>query len=134
MCFAADASPPGIPQERVRAVRGDTLQADRFELISADGTQVSAGLAQAPRLCGPGVVILPDVRGLYLFYEQLAERIAQAGHDAIVVDYFGRTAGLAPRDEDFDFQPHLSAATLEQVQADIAAAVAVLPAVPVCGW
>jgi len=48
MCFAADASPPGIPQERVRAVRGDTLQADRFELISADGTQVSAGLAQAP--------------------------------------------------------------------------------------
>jgi carboxymethylenebutenolidase len=36
------------------------------------------------------------------------------GHHAIVVDYFARTTGLASRGEDFDFQPHLSATTLEQ--------------------
>ena len=126
MCFAADASPPELPQERVRAVAGDLVPAQRLELISADGTLVSAALAEAPQPGGPGVVILPDVRGLYPFYEQLAERFAQAGHDAVVVDYFARTAGLAPRGDDFDFQPHLSATTMEQVQADIAAAVAVL--------
>ena len=40
--------------------------------------------------------------------------------------YFARTAGVEPRGEDFDFQPHLSATTLEQVQADLSAAVAVL--------
>ncbi|WP_341721242.1 dienelactone hydrolase family protein [Micromonospora sp. FIMYZ51] len=125
MCFAVDACPPELPQERVRVVAGDAVRAQRLELISADGTPVSAAVAHAPQ-AGPGVVILPDVRGLYPFYERLAERFAQAGHDAIVVDYFARTAGLAPRGDDFDFQPHLSATTLEQVQADIAAAVAVL--------
>ncbi|WP_422734814.1 dienelactone hydrolase family protein [Micromonospora sp. WMMD558] len=125
MCFAVDACPPELPQERVRVTAGDSPRAQRFELISADGTPVSAALAQAPQ-AGQGVVILPDVRGLYPFYERLAERFAQAGHDAIVVDYFARTAGLAPRGEDFDFQPHLSATTLEQVQSDISAAVAVL--------
>jgi len=126
MCFAADASPPELPNERVRAVAGDLVHAEHVELASADGTRMSAALARAPRPGGPGVVILPDVRGLYPFYEQLAERFARAGHDAIVVDYFARTAGLAPRGEDFEFQPHLSATTLQQVQADISAAVAVL--------
>jgi carboxymethylenebutenolidase len=125
MCFAVDACPPDLPQERVRVIAGDLVQAHRFELISADGTPVSAALAQAPQV-GSGVVILPDVRGLCPFYERLAERFAQAGHDAVVLDYFARTAGLAPRGEDFDFQSHLSATTLEQVQADISAAVAVL--------
>jgi carboxymethylenebutenolidase len=126
MCFAADASPPELPHGRVRAVPGDLAHAERFELVSADGTPVSAALARAPQAGGAGVVILPDVRGLYPFYEQLAERFAHAGHHAIVLDYFARTAGPAPRGEDFDFQPHVAATTLEQVQADIAAAVAAL--------
>ena len=43
-------------------------------------------------------MILPDVRGLYPFYTELAERFAQAGYHAIALDYFGRTAGLGPRD------------------------------------
>ena len=38
-----------------------------------------------------GVVVLPDVRGLFRFYEQLAERFAAAGHPAIAIDDFGRT-------------------------------------------
>lgn len=126
MCFEADASPPQLPQERVRAVAGDLVRARRFELVSADGTTVAAAIARAPQPGGPSVVILPDVRGLYPFYERLAESFAQAGHDALVVDYFARTAGVGERGEDFDFQPHLSATTLDQVQADISAAIAVL--------
>lgn len=124
MCFGVDAVPPELPHERVQTAAGGG-RAVRFELRSGDGTLVSAALAQAPQP-GPGVVILPDVRGLHPFYERLAERFADAGHDAIAVDYFARTAGLGPRGEDFDFQPHLSATTLEQVQTDTAAAVAVL--------
>ena len=34
-----------------------------------------------------------------------AERFAQAGHDAIAIDYFGRTAGSGPRDEHFEYMP-----------------------------
>ena len=47
-------------------------------------------------------MILPDVRGLYRFYVELAERFAAAGHPAIAIDYFGRTAGDEERGEDFD--------------------------------
>jgi carboxymethylenebutenolidase len=50
---------------------------------------------------GIGVVILPDVRGLYRFYEELALRFAERGHNAVAIDYFGRTAGVGKRDEDF---------------------------------
>jgi len=63
------------------------------------------------------------VRGLYPFYSELAARFAQAGHHAVTIDYFGRTAGLGPRDEEFDYRPHVSQTTVEQVQADVKAAI-----------
>src|SRR4029077_6570857 len=83
--------------------------AELLELRSADGTPFSAAFAESPVGSEPGVVILPDVRGLYRFYIELAERFAAAGHHAIAIDYFGRTAGLGPRDEDFDYMPHVNA-------------------------
>jgi carboxymethylenebutenolidase len=82
-------------------------------------------------LYGPGavgVVILPDIRGLYPFYEQLAERFADAGHPAIAFDFFGRTAGTGIRGDDFDFQPHVAQTRLDHLQADTAAALAELRA------
>ena len=36
-------------------------------------------------------MILPDVRGLYRFYEELALRFAERGYAAVAIDYFGRT-------------------------------------------
>ena len=39
------------------------------------------------------MVILPDVRGLYRFYEELALRFAERGIAAVAFDYFGRTGG-----------------------------------------
>jgi carboxymethylenebutenolidase len=68
-------------------------------------------------------VILPDVRGLYRFYEELALRFAERGHTALALDYFGRTAGVEKRDEDFEYRPHVEATTGEGIQADVAAAV-----------
>jgi carboxymethylenebutenolidase len=126
MCFAFDARPPDLPADLARPPIAGGAGAETLELTSADGTRFSAALAEAPGASGPAVAILPDVRGLYPFYSELAERFAQAGHHAIVVDYFGRTAGLGPRDEDFDFWPHVRETRPQSVQADLAAALAAL--------
>ena len=53
------------------------------------------------------MIILPDVRGLYRFYVELAERFAEAGHHAIAIDYFGRTAGTGGRDGEWEYMPHV---------------------------
>ena len=98
-----------------------------LKLISADEvTTFAAALAEAPGSDGAGVVILPDVRGLYPFYVELAERFAQAGHHAIAIDYFGRTAGTGERDNDWDYMPHVMQTRVGVVQADAAAAIATL--------
>jgi carboxymethylenebutenolidase len=86
---------------------------------------------------GAGVVVLPDVRGLYRFYVELTERFAAAGHHAVAIDYFGRTAGTGERGEDFEAWPHVMETRVEQIQADAQAAAAALreraadPALPV---
>jgi carboxymethylenebutenolidase len=119
MCFDVDSHPPSPPSDLVIA---GGAAAEALELTSADGTQFSAALAQSAHSRGCGVVILPDVRGLYRFYTELAERFAEAGHHAIVIDYFGRTAGLGTRNEDFDFLPHIHQLRVAQAQADALAA------------
>ena len=124
MCFAFDAHPPDIPAD-LKPIAGGA-GAELLELESADGTHFSAALAESPEPQGRAVVILPDIRGLYPFYSELAERFASAGHHAIAIDYFGRTAGLGPRGEDFDYWPHVQKTRPRTVQADIAAAIAAL--------
>ena len=121
MCFEFDAIPPDLPNDVPRVAGG--AAAEILELESSDGTKFSAAFAGAAEARGPGVVIYPDVRGLYPFYVQLAERFAEAGHHAVVVDYFGRTAGLGPRDEDFDYLTHVPQTRSTQIQADTMTAV-----------
>jgi carboxymethylenebutenolidase len=72
------------------------------------------------------MVILPDVRGLHPFYKELAQRFAEAGVDAVAIDYFGRTAGLGDRGGAFDYQPHLEKTTPSGIDADVAAGIAYL--------
>jgi carboxymethylenebutenolidase len=126
MCFAFDAHPPDLPADLALPTLAGGAAAEPLELTSADGTRFSAALAEAPEASGPGVVILPDVRGLYRFYVELAERFAQAGHHAIAIDYFGRTAGAGERDEDFDYMPHVQQTRVPAVQSDTAAAIEAL--------
>lgn len=71
-----------------------------------------------------GVVVLPDVRGLHPFYEELAVRFGEAGINATAIDYYGRTAGVGPRGDDFDLEPHFERVSDETVAADTAVAVA----------
>ncbi len=123
MCFEFDALPPRVPADRVIPALAGGAAAERVTLRGADGTDVAAAFAQCPEPSGgPAVIILPDVRGLYRFYIDLAERFVTAGHHAIAIDFFGRTAGAQERDEDFEFWPHVMQTTPAQVQADIAAA------------
>jgi carboxymethylenebutenolidase len=126
MCFAFDARPPALPADLRPAPIAGGAGAELLELTSADGTRLSAALAESPESRGAGVVILPDVRGLYTFYSELAERFAEAGHPAIALDYFGRTAGLGPREENFDYTPHVQQLQVPQVQADTSAAIEAL--------
>ena len=73
---------PTLPADLARPRIAGGAGAELLELTSADGTRFSAALAEAPEASGRAVVILPDVRGLYPFYSELAERFAQAGHHA----------------------------------------------------
>src|SRR5581483_9452926 len=75
---------------------------------------------------GSQIVIYPDVRGLHQFYKELALRFAEAGITAVAIDYFGRTAGLTARNDQFEFMPHVQQMTLPTVLADARAALASL--------
>ncbi|HEY2778486.1 MAG TPA: dienelactone hydrolase family protein [Gaiellaceae bacterium] len=119
MCFDSDSEPP-IPR-----IAG-AVSHDDLTLTSADGNELAAFLATPDDAAIAGVVILPDVRGLYHFYEELALRFAERGCAALAIDYFGRTAGATKRDEDFEYMPHVDQTTDDNVQADTRVAVAKL--------
>jgi carboxymethylenebutenolidase len=116
MCYSDDARPPD------HGIGGQVAAAADLALTAADGNRFAAHLARPAAPSGAGVVILPDVRGLHNFYRALARRFAEAGVDAIAIDYFGRTAGVGNRRDDFDWQSHVPQTTAEGVAADVAAA------------
>lgn len=118
MCFPPDAQPPAPPDAGPRPDGSQTV------LTAADGTHLLAWTAQAAAPTGAGVVILPDIRGLFPFYQRLAEYFAAVGIDAVTIDYFGRTAGTGPRGDDFDHMSHVRQTSYDGVHADTAAGVA----------
>ncbi|MGH2445312.1 MAG: dienelactone hydrolase family protein [Candidatus Limnocylindria bacterium] len=120
MCFDTDARPPLPP------IRGGALDARDLRLTSRDGTSIAAYAARAERPSGAGIVIVPDVRGLHPYYEELALRFAEAGVHAVAVDLYGRTAGDEKRGEGFEYAPHVLELEPEAVDEDVAAAVAFL--------
>jgi carboxymethylenebutenolidase len=69
-------------------------------------------------------VILPDVRGLHPFYRDLADRFAEVGVHAAVMDYFGRTAGTEARAESFDFMDHVMKTKPDNIARDVSATIA----------
>jgi carboxymethylenebutenolidase len=117
MCFDTDSSPP-IP-----ALSGAAVSHDDLVLTAPDGNEFAAFRALPDGPSPTGVVILPDIRGLYRFYEELALRFAERGYAAIAFDYFGRTAGVEKRDDDFEYRPHVEQTTPHTVQLDVGACV-----------
>jgi carboxymethylenebutenolidase len=117
MCFDTDSAPP-VPR-----IAGAAVSHDHLVLASDDGNRFGAFVAEPEGPAKAGIVILPDVRGLYRFYEELALRFAERGYAALALDYFGRTAGTDLRDDEFDYRPHVDETTDEGVQADTRSAV-----------
>jgi carboxymethylenebutenolidase len=121
MCAPFDSEPP------VRPIAGAAVTHRSEVLESTDGTRFAAFAAMpAEATSAGGVVILPDVRGLFAFYEELALRFAEVGHPAVAIDYFGRTAGVGSRDGDFPYSEHVALTRPDQIQLDVGAAVAFL--------
>jgi carboxymethylenebutenolidase len=116
MCFDLDSRPPIAP------IAGGALDSTELVLDAADGNRLRAFRARATTPMGAGVVILPDVRGLHPYYEELALRFAEAGIDALAIDYFGRTFGVERQPPDFDYRPHVDRTTWTGISADVRAA------------
>ena len=117
MCFDLDSVPPIPP------IEGGAVDHSDLELEASDGTRFAAFAALPEEAGDVGVVIIPDVRGLYRFYEELALRFAERGIAAVAIDFYGRTAGVAKRGEEFDYPEHRAQTTPEGVQADVRAGV-----------
>src|SRR4051794_26352206 len=117
MCFDLDSSPP-VPR-----LAGAAVSHEDLVLRASDGNEFAAFAALPDGSVDSAVVILPDVRGLYRFYEELALRFAERGVAAVAFDYFGRTAGVAKRGEDFDFMEHVPKTSSADIQADVGACV-----------
>jgi carboxymethylenebutenolidase len=117
MCFETDSLPP-IP-----VLRGAAVSHEDLVLEARDGNRFAAFAAEPEERTDTGVVILPDVRGLYRFYEEIALRLAERGVAAVAIDYFGRTAGVEKRDDDFEYRRHVDETKPDTVQADVSAAV-----------
>lgn len=120
MCFDLDSAPPIPP------VSGAAVSHRDVVLEAADGNRLAAFAASPDEPSGTGVVILPDVRGLYRFYEELALRFAERGYSSVAIDFFGRTADAEKRDDDFEYRPHVEQTTQAGIQADVGAGVAYL--------
>ena len=120
MCHDTDGRPPIPP------IAGGALDATSVTVTSADGTELRGFRARPADPVHAAVVILPDVRGLHPFYEELAQRFAEHGFEALAIDWFGRTAGVEPRGDDFEHMPHVEQAAWDSMADDIRGAVTTL--------
>ena len=118
MCFDLDSHPPITP------IAGGAIDTEELVLRSGDGGRFAGLLARAEKPIGAGIIVLPDVRGLHPYYEELALRFAEAEIDALAIDYFGRTAGIGLRERsgDFDFMTHVAETRFSSLSWDVRAA------------
>ena len=124
MCYSDGARPPLPP------IIGGSSDDQDLVLTGSDGNRFNAYTARAAKPSGAGVVIIPDPRGVIPFYKELTRRFAEAGVDAIAIDYLARTAGLGERPADFDYRAHIGQTTPAGIASDVAAGIAYLRTQP----
>ncbi len=122
MCTDHDSRPPIAP------ISGAAIDAGTEIIKGGNGADLRVFVARPEQSTGAGILILPDVRGLHPFFEELASRFAERGITAVAMDYFCRTAGTGAQPEDFDYQPHLEQISWDNLAGDIKAAIAHLRA------
>jgi carboxymethylenebutenolidase len=137
MCFDADAHPPELPFPLAggagdgRSVTLTGADGNRFPAYAAvpldEGGAASSGGSGTPAVPPrTGIVVMPDIRGLVPYYEELALRFAEAGVRALAIDLYARTAGSADRVSDFDYREHAGRTTQQGIAADVGAAISYL--------
>lgn len=120
MCYDNAARPP-LPPGAPGAAHGED-----HVLTAADGNRFNAYLARPEGAPRARMLIYPDIRGLHPFYKDLARCLAEQGVAAVAMDFYGRTAGLDPRADDFEWRPHVAEMRLATVLADARAALTAL--------
>jgi carboxymethylenebutenolidase len=118
MCTDHDSHPPIAP------ISGAAIDAGTEIIKGANDDDLRVFVARPEKSTGAGILILPDVRGLHPFFEELAARYAERGITALAMDYFCRTAGTGAQPEEFDYQPHLEQVSWDNLSGDIKASVA----------
>jgi carboxymethylenebutenolidase len=91
MCFDHDSRPPIAP------IAGGALDSELVVLDPGDGNRFAAYRARPSDPSGAAVVILPDVRGLHPYYEELSPALRgaqdrRAGHRLFRADRRRRAA------------------------------------------
>ncbi|HLZ57671.1 MAG TPA: dienelactone hydrolase family protein [Ktedonosporobacter sp.] len=122
MCYDDAAHPPPPPGASGQA------STENLVLTASDSNRFAAYAAHPVHPARAQIIILPDAGGLRQFYKELTLRFAQVGIEALAFDYFGRSAGLAARDDSFEWQQHVPHLKLEMFFADLTAALACLRA------
>lgn len=120
MCFPPEATPPPAPRQ------GHHVSSERLTLEADDGNRLAARHAITDVGGAPGLVLVPDIRGLHVYYEALADAFAGAGVHTVAIDPYGRTAGPEYRADDFAWQEHRAAATDAGMRSDVRSARQVL--------
>ena len=126
MCFEPDARPPDLPPPMAggaadgRPLILETGDGNRFRAYAATPSGSTARAGFPP---GTGMVVIPDIRGLVPYYEELALRFAEAGMAAVAVDLYARSAGSGERSADFDYREASGRTTQAGMAADVGAAV-----------
>jgi carboxymethylenebutenolidase len=125
MCHEGEELPPFPP------IRGGADAFGEMTLVASDGVASNAFFAHPSIPSSRGVVVLPDFRGLSEFYKQLAIRFAEAGLNAVAIDYYTRDIGRDSRPAEREFYSTLLRTTDKSVvDLDIAAAVEWLRGLP----
>ena len=73
MCFDLDSRPP------IEPMAGGAIDSEEVILRAGDGGRFAGLLARAETPSGAAIIVLPDVRGLHLYYEELALRLRRGG-------------------------------------------------------
>jgi carboxymethylenebutenolidase len=116
MCFDLDSHPPITP------IAGGALDGMPLMLTAADRNRFAAFRVRAADPSGAAVVILPDVRGLHPYYEELALRFAENGSTRWPSTGSGGPAVRTRATKGFDYSPHVIQDDVGRISADITAA------------
>ena len=105
------------------------VQRQEVEVLSARGEKMPALFSSPEGTKGPGILLINDIMGHSPFYESLAARLATAGFQVLLPEFFFRQGPLAERNFDLAFARR-GQLNEEQTLTDLNAAINWLKAQP----